>query len=131
VGLLIALDGKGGSQVIHGNYDTYEMMRAQQAAVAKEKEAAQARKEKVASRSAAAPVKEKKKRKFPYRKVADLEADIAARETELAEVEERMASPELYRDAEKVKQTTARFEELKSEIARLYEHWEEAVELGG
>ncbi len=129
--LLIALDGKGGSQVIHGNYDTFEMMRAQQVAVAKEKEAAQARKEKVASRTAAAPVKEKKKRKFPYRKVADIEADIAARETELAEVEERMASPELYRDAEKVKQTTARFEELKGEIAHLYEHWEEAVELGG
>ena len=40
-----------------------------------------------------------------------------------------MASPELYRDGEKVKETTARFEELKAQIAQLYEHWEEAVEM--
>src|SRR6516164_2026948 len=31
VDLLLALDGKGNVQVIHGNYDTYELMRAQQA----------------------------------------------------------------------------------------------------
>jgi ATP-binding cassette subfamily F protein 3 len=134
--LLIALDGQGGSQVIHGNYDTYEMMRAQQEAAAKE--AAQARPKEtpgragsVGDRRAAVTAKEKKKRKYPYRKVADIEADIAARETELAEVEELLASPELYRDGERVKQTTARFEELKGQITQLYEHWEEAVELGG
>ena len=69
--------------------------------------------------------------KFPYRKAADLEAEIATHETELAEVEALMASPELYKDGEKVKQATARFEELKAQIARLYEHWEEAVELNG
>ena len=45
VDLLLALDGKGNVEVIHGNYDTYEMMRAQQdaaraeAAKPKEKEA--------------------------------------------------------------------------------------------
>src|SRR5260221_2982461 len=32
VDLLIVLDGAGRSQVIHGNYDTYERMRAQQEA---------------------------------------------------------------------------------------------------
>jgi ATP-binding cassette subfamily F protein 3 len=130
--LLIALDGQGGSQVIHGNFDTYEMMRAQQEAAAKEKEkepaAASRERQRPEGRAAA---KEKKKRKYPYRKVADLEADIAAGETELAEVEELLASPELYKDGERVKQTTARFEELKAQIAQLYEHWEEAVELGG
>src|SRR5262249_15343185 len=37
VDLMIVLDGRGGSQVIHGNYDTYEMMRtAQDAAHAEE-----------------------------------------------------------------------------------------------
>jgi ATP-binding cassette subfamily F protein 3 len=132
--VLIALDGKGGSQVIHGNYDTYELMRAQQAAAEKEKDAAKAKSQaaaKPAAAKSAAPAKEKKKRKFPYRKAADVEADIAARETELTEVEALLASPDLYKDGDKVKQTTARFEELKEQIKTLYEHWEEAVEMNG
>ena len=61
--------------------------------------------------------------------MADIEADIAAAETELRELEERLASPELYRDGDKVKQTTKAFEEIKAKLAQLYEHWEEAVEL--
>jgi ATP-binding cassette subfamily F protein 3 len=48
VDLLIALDGTGGAQVIHGNYDTYELMRAQQEADGK------AKKEKAAKAGAAA-----------------------------------------------------------------------------
>ena len=131
--LLIALDGQGGAEVIHGNYDTYEMMRAQKEAAAKGQEA---RRQKAAARpaparAAAAPEKARKKRKFPYRKVEEIEAEIAAAETELAGLEQALASPELYRDGEKVKQTTARFEQLKADVTRLYEHWEEAVELGG
>ena len=76
-----------------------------------------------------APAKVKRKRKFPYRKVEDLEAEIAVAETTLRELEERMAAPELYRDAEKVKQTTRAFEETRAQLQQLYEHWEEAVEL--
>jgi ATP-binding cassette subfamily F protein 3 len=134
--LLIALDGRGGSQLIHGNYDTYELMRAQQLVSAKEKEEAQSKTQQTAKAAAAknapaAPGKEKKKRKFPYRKAADIETDIAATETELAGLETLLASPELYKDGEKVKQTTAKFAELKESIARLYEHWEEAVEMNG
>ena len=71
----------------------------------------------------------KKKRKHPYRKTVEIEADIAAAETELRELEERLASPDLYKDGDKVKQTTKEFEEVKADLARLYEHWEEAVEL--
>jgi ATPase subunit of ABC transporter with duplicated ATPase domains len=132
VDLLLVLDGAGRVQVIHGNYDTYEMMRAQQEAAAREELAK--KKEQAAARpannaSAAGPSKGKRKRKFAYRKVADLEADIAAAETELRGLEQALASPELYRDGEKVKQTTKAFEDAKAELARLYEHWEEAVEL--
>jgi ATP-binding cassette subfamily F protein 3 len=129
VDLLLVLDGQGNTQVIHGNYDTYELMRAQQdAARANVKDKAPQ-----ASRGRQPPEgsakKEKRKRKFPYRKTAEIEADIAAAETEMRELEERLASPDLYRDGDKVKQTTKEFEEVKVELARLYEHWEEAVEL--
>jgi ATP-binding cassette subfamily F protein 3 len=73
--------------------------------------------------------KGKRKRKFPYRKIEDIEADIAATETEIQELEQLMASPELYRDGERVKETTKAFEEAKTLLQQLYEHWEEAAEL--
>jgi ATP-binding cassette, subfamily F, member 3 len=128
VDLLLVLDGKGNTQVIHGNYDTYELMRAQQEAAraeVKEKPATSRERE----RADGGTKKEKRKRKFPYRKTAEIEADIAAAETELRALEERLASPDLYKDGDRVKQTTKEFEETKTELAQLYEHWEEAVEL--
>ena len=129
VELLIVLDGDGRAQVIHGNYDTYERMRLlqeEQAAPAKgKKEEAP----KPTAASAAPPAPKRRKRRFPYRKVEEIEADIAAGETRLRALEEQLASPDLYRDGERVKQTTRDFEDLKASLQQLYEHWEEAVEL--
>jgi ATP-binding cassette subfamily F protein 3 len=125
VDLLLVLEGDGTVQVIHGNYDTYELMRAQQAAndIATDKETTAAKPQTAVARQA------KRKRRFPYRKVEELEAEIAAAELHLREVERLLASSELYRDGEKVKETTRVFEETKQKLAQLYEHWEEAVEL--
>ena len=50
-------------------------------------------------------------------------------ETQLRDLETRLASPDLYREGEKVKETTDAFEQTKTRLAQLYEHWEEAVEL--
>jgi ATP-binding cassette subfamily F protein 3 len=127
VDLLIVLEGDGRAQVIHGNYDTYERMQAVQEEI----------EEKPRSKETAKPTparpqstgKVKRKRRFPYRKLEELEADIAANETKLRELEQLLASPELYRDGERVKETTKAFEETKTLLANLYEHWEEAVEL--
>jgi ATP-binding cassette subfamily F protein 3 len=127
VDLLLVLDGSGNVQVIFGNYDTYELMRAQQldgrasAPRKTEKEAP--------ARAASAAKKEKRKRKFPYRKVEEIEADIETAEEQLAELEELMASPDLYRDGDRVKETTKAFEDTKVRLAQLYEHWEEASEM--
>ncbi len=130
VELLLVLDGNGNVEVIFGNYDTYEMMRAQQeaarAAAPKKKEPLSAR---TTENNAGSSKKEKRRRKFPYRKVEDIEDDIAQTEEELAELEASMASPDLYRDGEKVKETTSAFEATKAKLKELYEHWEEAVEL--
>jgi ATP-binding cassette subfamily F protein 3 len=129
VDLLIVLDGNVNAQIIHGNYDTYELMRAQQLEAARsEAKPRQEAKEAGARRNTAAE-KPKRKRQFPYRKVEDLEADIAAMEAELKNLEERLASPELYRDGERVKETTQAFEQAKFQLQSLYAHWEEAVEL--
>jgi ATP-binding cassette subfamily F protein 3 len=132
VDLLLVLDGSGSVQVIHGNYDTYELMRAQKetagAGVAARTKPTEAARTAAAGNPAPKP---KRKRKYPYRKVEEIEGDIAQAETELRELEESMASPELYRDGDRVKQTTRAFEEAKAQLAQLYEHWEEAVELNG
>jgi ATP-binding cassette subfamily F protein 3 len=128
---LIVLEGDGRAQLVHGNYDTYERLRALQ------EEAAPRKPERAKEPAAATPgndgaapaARPKRKRRFPYRKVEDLEAEIAAGETRLRELEQLMASPELYRDGERVKETTRAFEATKAQLQQLYEHWEEAVEL--
>jgi ATP-binding cassette subfamily F protein 3 len=71
----------------------------------------------------------RRKRRFPYRKVDDLEGEIATIETRLAALEVDLASPELYRDGQRVKATREEFDTLQARLAGLYEHWEEALEL--
>jgi ATP-binding cassette subfamily F protein 3 len=71
----------------------------------------------------------RRKRKFPYRKVADLEGEIAAAEARMAQLQEDLANPDLYRDGQRVKESRQAYDEVERDLARLYEHWEEAVEL--
>ena len=52
-----------------------------------------------------------------------------ARDPLRAELEKQLASSELYRDGDKVKETMRAFEDTKGTLKDLYEHWEEAVEL--
>jgi ATP-binding cassette, subfamily F, member 3 len=122
-------------EVVYGNYDTYERLRASREEAGdqtkrpgeKETSATNSVVETgAASRSVKPP---KRKRKFPYRKVEELEQDIAAGEQEAAVLEAALASPELYRDASRMQDTLKAFEVAKAHLEQLYEHWQEAVEL--
>jgi ATP-binding cassette subfamily F protein 3 len=129
VDLLIVLDdGKG--RVVPGNYDTYEMMRAGWTEADKEArrqgDKETRRQEGNGSRAAKSG---KRKRKFPYRKLEEIESEIAAHESQARQLEAALASSETYRDAGKLKETMRGFEETKAKLHQLYEHWEEAVEL--
>jgi ATP-binding cassette subfamily F protein 3 len=130
VDMLLVLDGAGGAQVISGNYDTYERMRAllriENSEIVTENER---KKEAHGKPSMGLTAGAKRKRRFPYRKLEELEADISGAEKRLRELETLLASPDLYRDGEKVKQSTRDFEETKAQLQQLYEHWEEAVDL--
>ncbi|HMC67303.1 MAG TPA: ABC-F family ATP-binding cassette domain-containing protein, partial [Gemmataceae bacterium] len=104
VDLLIVL-GDGTGQVIHGNYETYELLRAQaqsDGGQAKPKDDKTTRRD---TRETTPSMRGRRKRRFPYRKIEELEADIATGETRLRELEQRLASPDLYRDGEQVKGT--------------------------
>lgn len=56
--------------------------------------------------------------------LAEVEAAIEQKETEQVELEQRMADPALYQDAERWRETSACYETLKDEIAALYTRWE-------
>ncbi|MFZ9825153.1 MAG: ABC-F family ATP-binding cassette domain-containing protein, partial [Gemmataceae bacterium] len=120
VDMLVVMDGVGGIKVVPGNFELYERMNLQ--AEIKTKPA----QEPIRQQAKQEP---KKKRKFPYRKVEDIEADIAKLEQERDQLEKQMIDPDLYRDGNKVKQVTKSLEETKQKLETLYEHWEEAVSL--
>ena len=71
----------------------------------------------------------KRKRKFPYRKVSDIEEEIFIRETRVMELNEELLKPEVVRDGEKMKRINQELTEEQEKIKQLYEHWEEASEL--
>jgi len=126
--MLIVLDD-GNARVVHGNYDTYEMMRAVWSADEKQSRRQgdmETRKDSENVNRSAKPMR--RKRQFPFRKLEDLEAEIAAQETHARQLEEALASADTYRDATRLKETMSNFEETKSKLHQLYQHWEEAVE---
>lgn len=119
---------------IAGNYDFYKHLvsaglAAGEAASAREK--AQ-REEKEAMRAASATVDvkpAKRKRRFPYRKAPDIEAEIAQRESRIEQLHFELATPEVFRDPERIKEVNREIDEHHHALPLLYEHWEEAVEL--
>jgi ATP-binding cassette, subfamily F, member 3 len=75
--------------------------------------------------------KSRPKRRFPYRKVADLEAEIATCEANIDQLHQQLADPDILRDGDAVKLRMAELKSSEDQLAQLYEHWEEATELGG
>ncbi len=122
---LIVLGGLRGTRVIEGDYGTYERLTAQEADAAQSKASAA----KSEAKSDDKPKEGKKKRKFPYRKSPDIEREIAEIEAKVAEFEDLLGQPATWKDSIKARDIQLRHEDLKATVAKLYEHWEEAMEL--
>jgi ATP-binding cassette, subfamily F, member 3 len=71
----------------------------------------------------------KRKRKFPYRKVHELEQDIAAAESLIEQLHQQMLDPDFLRDGRKMKQLQEDLTAQEQRLLLLYEHYEEACEL--
>lgn len=69
------------------------------------------------------------KRRFPYRKVTDLEDEIFEHETCIEQLHRELAEPDVQRDGERVRQIKSRLDQEQEALKTLYEHWEEATEL--
>ncbi len=137
--VLVLRDGKA-SQIV-GNYDDYRHWLKEGLAIADRASGGQ-----IAAKQSASNAVEnssisvggetvsssktaKRKRKFPYRKVADLESDIAAAEAEIQRLHEEMLLPEVLRDGRRMKEVQQNLSDLQSRLTNLYEHYEEACEL--
>jgi|SRR5579883_481832 len=137
---LLIVFANGTVEVVYGNYDTYELLRQSREEASggrksggAEKASGSRKPESGGGNTTRPPSQQpqKRKRKFPYRKVPDLEADIATTEKKIADLEAALQTPEVYRDATRVRDTMADLEKTKDALALLYQHWEEAVELNG
>lgn len=123
----------GRFRVIDGNYETYLHLVTQGLAAGDRWQSQQPPPPSDDSNKRPRQNKEtaRRKRKFPYRKLEAIEAEIAERETRIEELHAALASPEVLRDGRRVKQTTAELQQQQQTLATLYEHWEEAAELDG
>ena len=70
----------------------------------------------------------KKERKFPYRKLNDIEEEIFARETRILSLNDDLLQPHVIRDGNAVKTIHQEIADEQAKLALLYEHWEEASE---
>ncbi len=124
--IVVVADGK--ARVVEGDYETYQHLAAQEA------EAAARKAERLGEAAAPAAAKsdgkaERRKRKFPYRKAPEIEIEIAEVEAEIARIEDALGQPSTWRDTLKAIAIQDRHKDLKIDLAKLYEHWEEAVEM--
>jgi ATP-binding cassette, subfamily F, member 3 len=118
-------------RIIEGNYEAYQLLLGLKA-----KEQSEQTKSKDQPKSAKAPKKSNKsknnpdkKRRFPYRKVSDLEDEIFIRETLVQGFQKELTNPETMRNGDRVKSTMAKLAEEQEALKILYEHWNEATEL--
>ena len=118
-----------GVRRIHGNYDTYRMMAARETPTTSERQAAPTSSRESPSGDRKGNKPARRKRRFPYRKIEDLEQEIAECESAIESWHARLADPSFHKDGENVREATAALEELNTRLERLYEHWEEACEL--
>ena len=124
----IVVVAEGKARVVEGDYETYQHLAAQEAdALARKLAASTAAGPKDAPRTDGKA--EKRKRKFPYRKVPDLEREIAEVEAEVALLEDLLAQPATWKETLKAIAAQDRHKILQENLAKLYEHWEEAVEM--
>ena len=123
---LVVLGG-GQTRVIEGDYETYQRLFQQSAGIAQARMPATPLPSENDRQNESSKT-EKRKRKFPYRKAADIEREISELEPKSAELEDRLGQPATWRDPVKAREIQLEHEDLKTKLAKLYDHWEEAIE---
>ncbi len=126
----------GRFRVIDGNYETYLHFVKQGLAadartrgIAATASSASASAETSKPAAGSRPEKERRKRRFPYRKAAEVEAEIHRNEARAEELHALMADSEVLRDGLRIKKLSEEVAALQAALPQLYEHWEESLEM--
>ena len=122
---------QGQVRVVEGTYRDYQRSLQESASAAPAASRSSASASQPSKSASNANRKTVSKRRFPYRKTADLEAEILQRESRLEEIHALLAQSETHRDGERVRLLKAEIDEQRQALAPPYEHWEESVELNG
>jgi ATP-binding cassette subfamily F protein 3 len=122
----------GRFRVIEGNYATYLRM-VREGAAADPRAATETppatRPQPPENRPPGTAAKPARKRRFAYRKVKDLEAEIFEREAEIERLHQTLAAPATHRDGDRVREIKTEITRQQAALKELYAHWEEACEL--
>lgn len=127
---LIYVDN-GSFHVLDGNYDALRYHLQQQAHYRQQetgKASAKSNNQDSESNSKKKSDDRPPKRKYPFRKLAEIEQEIQQREEKLTELHHKMMQPETLRDGRLVKETQNELETEQDALAQLYEHWEQEAE---
>ena len=119
-------------RVVEGNYETYQRLvnrKSNEPDAEGAGEAKTSRSRKRAEPPDKSPKTGRPMRRFPYRKIADLEAEIFERESCLEQLHRELAKGETHRDGVQARRIKAEIAEQQETLRTLYEHWEEATEL--
>ena len=119
-------------QAIAGNYETYlQLVDQGYGCPTRKTESAEVRatRESSVKRKKGSAAEPRKKRKFPYRKTADLEVDIQGCEQRIEAIHQHLALPEVLRDGTRVKELKEELQQRQKQLQQLYDHWDEAIEL--
>ncbi len=119
-------------RVIDGNFSTYQHLVRRGLAGADEQTTRQGAPDSISAprqdrRKEADPAR--RKRRFPYRKVGEIESEIFDRESSLEDLHAALADPATHRDADRVRQVKSDIRDHQERLVTLYEHWEEATDL--
>ncbi len=118
---------QGELHVIEGNYDAYLHL-VSQGLMPGPTNAPQHDDEETRPKRPDRPRPERRKRKFPYRRVEDLETDIHACELRIEGLNQTLASPD-WRDGQRIKELKAQLDDQHRQLEQLLAHWEEATEM--
>jgi ATP-binding cassette subfamily F protein 3 len=112
-------------RVVAGNYEAYQLLRSGR----EDPPGKETRKAPPPARDADGDTPARRKRRFPYRKVDDIEKEIFHREGCIKHLQEILADGDTHREKGRVKQLKADIAAEQAVLKTLYEHWEEASEM--
>ncbi|MEN6404954.1 MAG: ABC-F family ATP-binding cassette domain-containing protein [Thermoguttaceae bacterium] len=123
----------GQAKIIEGDYDRYQRLLGRGAGPIDENAADSdggcEKEPPCPAKTSKKPKIAASKRRFPYRKVSDIESEIFERETCVEGLQRELAEPHVVRDGDRVRDIHRQIEQEQAILQQLYEHWEEAAEL--